>query len=493
MKSIRDLWMFIPVLITILFTPMILHAAESTEVEITVYGKGSNKPEVINDACKRACTKIIPLYVSNADAILANENLVQDIISDNTLIAINRVGSYFGMPDGKMNCIISTKLNIPDIVNYVGSKGVDCEIKPASFGQSMKIHELKKDNEKEVLDNVYDIVKTLLPSYMRWACNMGTPKILNPDDYNVEDNKFFTNIYGRLITKKDSISGDKHMRDQYRNVSSPRVNKFKNKLNSLSCENFYMVPIEVWATADIERYVETGPHQGQPRGDFFSLIYNTLKSLEMTDEEIKSCEKSNIDLAHIDFGRRYYFRNEYAPQFLDKIYDLVSYNALNFVLVDNNGKAHRPYFYINEEYRHKTDKGKHWHAENLSKKAIPDIYTTIERQGNNAEFYQRIVDNSDDLFQYPIIGNLDGERIWSNINTSHRWHSYLYSGHIFNEKAGENFPLVTECAYLDEDWPEEYVFKDKRTPLLIKVASFYLSIPKDEIDNYTKFKAVRDN
>lgn len=279
------------------------------EITLVVSGKAVDSEKATAVALRSAIEQAYGTFVS-ANTTILNDDLVKDeivTISNGNIKSYN-VLSEVKCEDGQVMVTVDATVCISKLVSYAKSKGASTEFAGATFAQNMKMKELNKKSELLALQNVLSMTKELLP--------VAFDKKLYVLDPTVPTAKIM-----------DSNLPDPKLKQQY------------NHFQSLTDGYYEMVMNVVMESNDNTKKA-------------LSNIYETLKAISLSKEEIAEYKKVGMTLSEIHIFMPGYcksfenywqltFRNskEDIDKWLLKFISLFASEFSNFKIVDNLGNS----------------------------------------------------------------------------------------------------------------------------------------------------------
>ena len=269
----------------LLFAMLTICSASAQEtVKLTVNGQGATKEEAAANALRSAIEQSFGVFVS-ANTQILNDEVVKDEIAT---ISSGNIQEYkelgcITMPNGQQSVTLSATVSIGNLISYAKSKGSSAEFAGQVFAMNIKMRELNKTNEEYALSHLLHRLSLLSNNLF---------------DYRL-----------------DSVS------TPYKRSSTMG---------------------EVWNCNVQLSFLATG-YSAQ----FYELLVNTLESLSLTDDEIKSYKETNepyyelviagLPSFHPDLtgysihkeAKSYHFRNN-CTKFSKELYDIICAAIYNF-------------------------------------------------------------------------------------------------------------------------------------------------------------------
>lgn len=226
------------------------------DVRIVVSSDGMSKVEATNAALRSAIEQVLGTFVSSNTYIL-NDELVRDEI---VTVSSGNIKSFEYLSEiekeGRYYVTLEAIVSVGKLISYVQSKGAVADLAGEKFNQDMLMYEFYKENEKKVIDQLIDQVILLSNNiFYDYKLHVEDPKL-------VKEITYYDGRYGtKEVIKIAEIFGDK-----YDIVSSS---------NQIYC------PATIEFQVDISKIRD--------------LIWVTLASISMSEDQIKWCDRVNMD------------------------------------------------------------------------------------------------------------------------------------------------------------------------------------------------------
>ena len=279
------------------------------EVTLVASGKASDSEKATTIALRSAIEQAYGTFVS-ANTTILNDDLVKDeiVTISNGNIKSYEVLSDVTCEDGQDMVTVKATVCISKLVSYAKSKGASAEFAGATFAQSMKIKELNKKNELQALQNVLSMTKELLQIAF--------------------DKKLY--VLDPTVPTASIMAP---------NLPDPYLEKQYNQYQNLTNGYYEMVMNVVMESND-------------NTDKALRSVYETLKSISLSKEEIAEYEKIGMAISDIHIFIPGYcksfenywrltFRNskEDIDKWLLKFISLFASEFSNFKIVDNLGNS----------------------------------------------------------------------------------------------------------------------------------------------------------
>lgn len=279
------------------------------EVTLVVSGKAADREKATAVALRSAIEQAYGTFVS-ANTTILNDDLVKDeiVTISNGNIKSYKVLSDVKCEDGQVMITVDATVCISKLISYAKAKGASTEFAGATFAQNMKMKELNKKNELHALQNVLSMTKEMLP----------------------------VTFDKKLYVLDPTVPTAKIMNS---NLPDPKLKQQYNHFQSLTDGYYEMVMNVVMESNDNTEKA-------------LSSIYETLKAISLSKEEIAEYKKVGMTLSEIhifmpgyceSFGDywRLTFRNskEDIDKWLLKFISLFASEFSNFKIVDNLGNS----------------------------------------------------------------------------------------------------------------------------------------------------------
>ena len=146
------------------------------EVTLTVMGEGNSKQEATTVALRNAIEQTFGTFVSANTAVL-NDELIRDEIvtlSSGNVKDYEEIASAT-LPNGKISVTLKATVVLSKLIAYSESKGFSVEFAGQTFAMNMKLKELNKKNEVEVIKNLCLQLGEIAPYIFDYELQLGEP------------------------------------------------------------------------------------------------------------------------------------------------------------------------------------------------------------------------------------------------------------------------------------------------------------------------------
>ena len=315
-------------------------AFAQNEVSLVVSADGATKTQAIDNALRSAIEQTYGTFVS-ANTEILNDELVKDeiaTVSSGNIQKYKEVASVV-LPNGNTSVTLDVIVSLKKLVKYAQSKGSECEFAGATFGANKRMYDFNKRNEEKAIDNLIKQLEGLRPVY-DFEINVSEPVMSD----------------GKDRTKKRGKAGQ--------NTESANVE------------------INITVKSNDKTIV------------FNDLIISTIRSLSMTEKQIKPMENAGFTFCGyylcLDGKIRDFKTNQYGTQFTKEypVYyfysesiqrlDTVVNKALNdYSLCDNHGNSLDDYTRVKGKYVNSPTRGKRTYS--FGHKALVGKTTALGR------------------------------------------------------------------------------------------------------------------
>ena len=234
-----------------LFISLSLSAQDNT-IRLTVSGEGATKEEATANALRSAIEQAFGTFVS-ANTQILNDDIVKDeiaTISSGNIQEYTELGCIT-MPDGHKSVSLSATVSIGNLISYAKSKGSSAEFAGAVFAMNMKMKRLNKDNEAKALSHLITRLDKIVDNYGLFDVSIA-----------VDSNPYKMLCYNQATKSKSEYYG------VYLTLNYAATNNSKL---------------------------------------FFDLLLSTIRSLALTDHEIKVYVSSNEDIYKISIANNFVY------------------------------------------------------------------------------------------------------------------------------------------------------------------------------------------
>lgn len=223
--------------------------AQVDEVTLTVLGTGRTEDEATNIALRSAIEQSFGTFVS-ANTTILNDRLVRDEIVS---VSKGNIKNYdklavSSLPNGQIGVSIRATVSINKLISYAKSKGSRAEFAGQTYAANVKLIKLKAESTKKAIDIMLSQMEILTNDLFDFELILGEP--------------YVGTIYTDPVYKKYGTY-------------------YKTKSQN------YIFPCKINVYANIAST------------NFANIYYNTLKSLNLSDEEIRLCQNNKIGISNV--------------------------------------------------------------------------------------------------------------------------------------------------------------------------------------------------
>ena len=285
-------------LVAMLFATTI--SAQIDEVTLTVIGTGQNEESATLQALRSAIEQSFGTFVSANTTILNNE-LVQDEIVSTTNGNVKEYQklAVTALPNGQVSVSLKATVSINKLISYAKSKGSRAEFAGQTYAANVKLLRLKASSAKKVYQLMVEQLESIAKDMFTFELQIvGAPKICDVERI------------GKVYSINLSI----------------------NIMSDIASTNFY------------------------------NLYYNTIKSIELTKEEVLLCSNNGINITYVNDPAQYGLheqdyrlkdpkscwiplRCDYYCECQKRIADAI-YSALHRYTVSEIGDPKNNYYYV---------------------------------------------------------------------------------------------------------------------------------------------------
>ena len=138
---------------------------DDSEITLVVSADGATKEEAIKVALRNAIEQAYGTFVSSNTAILKDELVKDEIVT----ITNGNIKGYeeincTTLQNGNQMVTLKATVSISKLISYAKSKGASTEFAGATFGMNIKMKELNKKNERQVLENLLILSEKIIPT-----------------------------------------------------------------------------------------------------------------------------------------------------------------------------------------------------------------------------------------------------------------------------------------------------------------------------------------
>lgn len=213
--------------------------AQVDEVTLTVLGTGRTEDEATNIALRSAIEQSFGTFVS-ANTTILNDQLVRDEIvsvSKGNIKNYDKL-SVSSLPNGQVGVSLRATVAVNKLISYAKSKGSRAEFAGQAYTANVKLIKLKAESTKKAIDIMLSQMELLINDMFDFDLTIG----------ELYMGKIYTNL--------------------------PKESKEETDCYILPCQ------IDVYANV--------------ASTNFANMYFNTLKSLALSEEEIRLCSTNNV-------------------------------------------------------------------------------------------------------------------------------------------------------------------------------------------------------
>jgi hypothetical protein len=187
--------------------------SDGNTVRLTVSAQGKTKEEAKYNALRDALERAFGTFISSNTQILNDELIKDEIVSISSgNIEHFDIKSEVQLPDGTYSNVVDVTVSVNKLKSFCESKGIEVEFQGGLFAANIKLQNMNKDNEKIVIQNMYEIIETLAKVGYDFSVEVREPResYSYNNAYDVElivGAKFNANMVNALEIMKTTISG----------------------------------------------------------------------------------------------------------------------------------------------------------------------------------------------------------------------------------------------------------------------------------------------
>lgn len=237
------------------FVAALLYAATTfaqvDEVTLTVLGTGRTEGEAINTALRSAIEQSFGTFVS-ANTTILNDQLVRDEIVS---VSKGNIKNYeklavSNLPNGQVGVSLKATVSVNKLISYAKSKGSRAEFEGQTYAANVKLIKLKVESTKKALDMMLAQMNLLADDLFDFDITIGEP--------------YLGTIY-----------------------ENPKYSYDNSQVSYKTQDKSYILPCQINVYSNIAST------------NFANIYYNTMKSLNLSDEEVRLCKNNQIDVTNI--------------------------------------------------------------------------------------------------------------------------------------------------------------------------------------------------
>ncbi|WP_308008227.1 hypothetical protein [uncultured Prevotella sp.] len=345
-------------LLVMLFLAFVASIAQNkNEITLVTQGFGKNKEEATLHALRNAIEMSCGTFLFNNSSSL-NDELLKDEI---TTVSSGNVKSYkiisdMVLADGSHSATVKTTISLFNLAKYVKSKGYSVEFDGKAFGMNMKIRELNKENEMQIIKNLISITKYCMSCAFQKTLEVSEPMVYDNDYYLVEMTVKYkmTPMYASLVNYLiDTIKALSLSKEDVQSYINGNFECYKSSVGKYTGGGAYL----------LERY----SIQNNNLPSDFEKLYDKYKKTENVNiseicrflEKLPTGNRLYTDYTNTCSSFRksvmklmkisdIYIRNNYI---FDALYNTINKELINFKVVDNLGvESFFDKFYVRDTY-----------------------------------------------------------------------------------------------------------------------------------------------
>lgn len=166
-------------------------------ITLVAFGSGTNKEEAIKNALREALEQTYGTFVSSNTQLVNDELVKDDIVSVSSgNIEKYSVLSTEDLKDGRTSVNLKATISIGRLIEFAKSKGASTELAGATFAINMKIKKLNKENEVQALNHLFEkLFRICENNLFDYKITNEQPILTNPDCDNDSSYSIFSTIY----------------------------------------------------------------------------------------------------------------------------------------------------------------------------------------------------------------------------------------------------------------------------------------------------------
>lgn len=177
-------------IIVCLMTSILVHA-QLNEVSLVVTGEGATKEAATNNALRSAVEQAFGVFVS-ANTEILNDEIVKDeiaTISSGNVKSFKEI-SVMDIAGDRKSITLEAVVSIGNLIEYSKVHGAQAEFAGAVFGANLRLRELRKRNEREVISSQISLLNSVRDQLFQANIKVGNPtmKRVNSFRYDPEKN-----------------------------------------------------------------------------------------------------------------------------------------------------------------------------------------------------------------------------------------------------------------------------------------------------------------
>jgi tetratricopeptide (TPR) repeat protein len=208
-------------------------------VTLTTTAEGKTKDEAVTNALRSAIEMAFGAFISSKAEIVNDELIRDDIVSvSNGNVKKYYIVSSSTLPSGSIAVSVQAQVSVSKLTSFCKNEGIEVEFAGGLFAANIKLQELYAENEKKAIDNLSLPFSKLANYSFDYKISASDP-VIQGDSNSIPDDR---------VPLKAGMWG---------------------------------VPLTITVAANQNFFTA------------IDMLYNTLSSLSMTEEEVKNYKKLN--------------------------------------------------------------------------------------------------------------------------------------------------------------------------------------------------------
>jgi hypothetical protein len=274
--------MFISLITALLFS--LLLQAQPKEVSLIVTGEGATKEEATNNALRSAVEQAFGVFVS-ANTEILNDELIKDeiaTISSGNVKSFKEI-SVIDIAGDRKSITLEAVVSIGNLIEYSKVHGAQAEFAGAVFGANLRLRELRKRNEREVISSQISLLNSVRDQLFQANLKVGNPTMKRVNSFRYDpENKDWRGkgCHAAMVLDKYQMGKSVFESESIFEVEYP--SSFWYSTSSAEGDKSYVLPFELY-------------FQATPQGkEIIKEFLKVIASISLSVREKQEYDEENI-------------------------------------------------------------------------------------------------------------------------------------------------------------------------------------------------------
>ena len=271
-------------LIALAFLSTLCLAAQPKEVSLIVTGEGATKEEATNNALRSAVEQAFGVFVS-ANTEILNDELIKDeiaTISSGNVKSFKEI-SVMDIAGDRKSITLEAVVSIGNLIEYSKVHGAQAEFAGAVFGANLRLRELRKRNEREVISSQISLLNSVRDQLFQANLKVGNPTMKRVNSFRYDpENKDWRGkgCHAAMVLDKYQMGKSVFEAESIFEVEYPR--SFWYSTSSAEGDKSYVLPFELY-------------FQATPQGkEIIKEFLKVIASISLSVREKQEYDEENI-------------------------------------------------------------------------------------------------------------------------------------------------------------------------------------------------------